>query len=178
MRNKLLLVVLAILTFSIAETQAQGILKTQGKIIVDTNGDTVLLRGMGLGGWMVQEGYMLQTSSFANPQHEIRAIIEQLIGTADTDLFYDAWLANHVRKADIDSLKAWGFNSVRLPMHYNLYTLPIEDEPVAGQHTWLTKGFELTDSLISWCKQNQMYVILDLHAAPGGQGYDRSYFGL
>ena len=53
-----------------------------------------------------------------------------------------------------------------------MFTLPIEDEPVAGEMTWLTKGFELTDSLISWCKQNEMYVILDLHAAPGGQGYD------
>ena len=31
----------------------------------------------------------------------------------------------------------------------------------------------MTDSLISWCKQNQMYVILDLHAAPGGQGADQ-----
>lgn len=150
----------------------QHLLKTQGKIITNQNGDTVLLRGMGLGGWMLQEGYMLQTAGFANAQHKIRAKIEQLIGPADTDLFYDAWLANHVRKADIDSLKAWGFNSVRLPMHYNLFTLPIEDEPVPGQHTWLNKGFELTDSLVSWCKQNQMYVILDLHAAPGGQGYD------
>ncbi len=154
------------------QANGQHFLKAEGKIIVNENQDTILLRGMGLGGWMVQEGYMLQTASFANPQHKIRNKIEELIGTEDTDLFYEAWLANHVRQADIDSLKSWGFNSVRLPMHYNLYTLPIEDEPVAGQNTWLTKGFELTDSLISWCKQNEMYVILDLHAAPGGQGYD------
>lgn len=121
---------------------------------------------------MVQEGYMLQTAGFANPQHEIRATIEELIGETNTDAFYDAWLANHVRRADIDSMKAWGFNSVRLPMHYNLFTLPIEEEPIAGQQTWLNKGFELTDSVISWCAQNEMYVILDLHAAPGGQGQD------
>jgi aryl-phospho-beta-D-glucosidase BglC (GH1 family) len=127
---------------------------------------------MGLGGWMVQEGYMLQTAGFANPQHEIRATIQDLIGEASTEEFYDAWLANHVRKADIDSLKSWGFNSVRLPMHFNLFTLPIEDEPVAGEQTWLEKGFVLTDSVISWCAQNEMHVILDLHAAPGGQGRD------
>jgi len=154
------------------QAQGQTYLKADGKNIVNENGETVILRGMGLGGWMLQEGYMLQTASFANPQYQIRNAIEELIGEADTDLFYEAWLANHVRKADIDSLKAWGFNSVRLPMHYNLYTLPIEEEPIAGEHTWLTKGFELTDSLISWCKQNEMYVILDLHAAPGGQGRD------
>ncbi|MEO0468402.1 MAG: carbohydrate-binding protein [Bacteroidota bacterium] len=152
---------------------AQGFLHAQGKEIVNGNGDPVILKGMGLGGWMLQEGYMLQTAGFANAQYQIREKIESLIGTADTDAFYDAWLANHVRKVDIDSLAAWGFNSVRLPMHYNLFTLPIEDEPIQGQNTWLTKGFELTDSLISWCAQNQMYVILDLHAAPGGQGMDQ-----
>lgn len=150
----------------------QHLLSTHGQAIVNESQDTILLRGMGLGGWMIQEGYMLQTSAFANPQHEIRATIEALIGEEQTDLFYEAWLANHVRKTDIDSLKAWGFNSVRLPMHYNLFTLPIEEEPVPGEQTWLDKGFELTDSVISWCAQNEMYVILDLHAAPGGQGQD------
>ena len=151
----------------------QGFLHTNGKAIVDGNGDTVILKGMGLGGWMLQEPYMMHSSGFTASQREIRAKIEALIGPADTDLFYEAWLNNHVQKVDMDSLKAWGFNSVRLPMHYNLYTLPIGEEPVAGQNTWLDKGFELTDSLLSWCGQNQMYVILDLHAAPGGQGHEQ-----
>ena len=151
---------------------SQGILKTQNKDIVDENGNVVILRGMGLGGWMVQEGYMLQTADFAGPQHKIKEKIQEVIGDEATEDFYEAWLSNHVRKIDIDSLKSWGFNSVRLPMHYNLFTLPIEDEPVSGENTWLEKGFTLTDSLISWCKQNDMWVVLDLHAAPGGQGYD------
>jgi endoglucanase len=107
-------------------------------------------------------------------QHRIRARIEALTGLERTQAFYDAWLSNHTTKADIDSLKAWGFNSVRLPMHYNLYTLPVENEPVPGRHTWLEKGFALTDSLLAWCKANQLYLILDLHAAPGGQGNDNN----
>ena len=151
---------------------SQGFLTTQNKDIVDENGNVVILRGMGLGGWMVQEGYMLQTAEFAGPQHKIKAKIQEVIGDEATEDFYEAWLSNHVRKIDIDSLKSWGFNSVRLPMHYNLYTLPIEDEPINGENTWLEKGFTMTDSLISWCKQNDMWVILDLHAAPGGQGND------
>jgi endoglucanase len=154
------------------ELNSQGFLHTRGLQIVDGDGDTVLLRGIGLGGWMLQEGYMLQTSDFANAQYEIREKIEELIGPANTDTFYNAWLANHIRKEDIDSMKAWGFNSVRLPMHYNLFTLPVQEEPVPEENTWLTKGYELTDSLLSWCKQNEIYLILDLHAAPGGQGYE------
>lgn len=159
-------------SFFTAVLLGQDLLQVSGKNIVDGSGESYLLKGMGLGGWMLQEGYMFQTASFANPQHQIRARIVELIGEEDTQAFYDAWLANHVRKADIDSLASWGFNSVRLPMHYNLFTLPIEEEPVAGENTWLEVGFALTDSLIKWCKANYMYVVLDLHAAPGGQGQD------
>ncbi|WP_347158186.1 cellulase family glycosylhydrolase [Pontibacter chitinilyticus] len=154
------------------QAQSQSYLKADGQKIVNGKGEEVLLRGMGLGGWMLQEGYMLRTGEVAGPQHVIKAKVQELIGPEKTAEFYKAWLANHTRKVDIDSLAAWGFNSVRLPMHYNLYTLPVEQEPVKGQNTWLEKGFAMTDSLLAWCKVNNMYLILDLHAAPGGQGND------
>ena len=145
-------------------------LKTQGKKIVNENGTEVILKGMGLGGWMLQEGYMMQSSDVADTQHEFRNKLIALMGESKTNEFYNAWLENHVTKKDIDSLAKWGFNSVRLPMHYNLFTLPIEDEPVVGENTWLTKGFTMVDNLLDWCELNNMYLILDLHAAPGGQG--------
>lgn len=145
-------------------------LETSGKNIIDSNGDEVILRGMGLGGWMLMEGYMMQSSDVADTQHEFRERLEDLMGVEKTDEFFNAWLDNHVTKKDVDSLAAWGYNSIRLPMHYNLFTLPIEDEPIAGENTWLTKGFELTDNLLAWCKDNSIYLILDLHGAPGGQG--------
>ena len=150
---------------------SQGFLKADGKKIVNGNGNNVLLRGIGLGGWMVQEGYMLRLNKDGQ-QYKIKQRIETLLGKEQTQEFYQAWLSNHTTKSDIDSLHAWGFNSVRLPMHYNLFTLPVDQESNAEKNTWLTIGFDLTDSLVSWCKANQMYVILDLHAAPGGQGND------
>ena len=150
---------------------AQGYLRRQGELIVDGNGKNVLLRGLGLGGWMVQEGYMLQTSDFAGPQHVIRQKIQELIGPENTEEFYAAYLANGITKRDVDSLAAWGFNSIRLPMHYNLYTPPIEEEK-EGAITFVEKGFQMTDNLLKWCAANKMYLILDLHAAPGGQGKD------
>ena len=148
---------------------AQG-LKAEGKKIIDQNGNEVLLRGMGLGGWMLMEGYMMQSSDVADTQHEFRQRLEDLMGVDNTNVFFDKWLENHVTKADIDSLSSWGFNSVRLPMHYNLFTLPIEEESIEGENTWLTKGFTIIDELLQWCEENEVYLILDLHAAPGGQG--------
>ena len=129
---------------------------------------------MGIGGWLVQEGYMLQTASFASQQHKIKDTIQDLIGATATEALYEAWLKNHFSKAAVDSMAAWGFNTVRVPLHYNLFTLPLEEEPVLGQNTWLTKGFHLVDSVVKWCNANDMYVILDWHAAPGGQGYDEA----
>lgn len=150
---------------------AQGYLKTAGTKIVNEKGENILLRGMGLGGWMLQEGYMLRLQG-TNPQYSIRKRIAELIGAEHTQRFYDAWLKNFTTKADIDSMRSWGFNSVRLPMHFNLYTLPVDQEPDSTKQTWIEKGFQLTDSLLAWCKANKMYLILDLHAAPGGQGND------
>jgi endoglucanase len=167
--NKLKYIVLLAMSFTM---YGQGYLHQDGQSIVNGDGDNVLLRGLGLGGWMVQEGYMLQTSDFAGPQHEIRKKIADLIGETNTEAFYQAYRDNGITKRDIDSLKAWGFNSVRLPMHYNLYTLPIEDEPVAGENTWLDEGFDRTDQLLQWCADNEIYLILDMHATPGGQGKD------
>lgn len=143
--------------------QAQHMLKVQGQKIVNAAGTEIYLKGVGLGGWMLQEGYMLHTSSFANAQWQIKEKIKDLIGEANTEVFYDTWLKNYVTKADIDSLKSWGFNSVRLPFHYNLFATN------TNPTVWLTRGFEMTDSLLKWCKENQMYLILDMHAAPGGQ---------
>jgi endoglucanase len=153
------------------KVNGQGFLKASGKQIVNEKGQNIILRGVGLGGWMLQEGYMLRVNG-QGMQHKIRSRIADLIGEQKTQTFYNSWLANHTRKIDIDSMKAWGFNSIRLPMHYNLYTLPVDQEREPGKQTWVEKGFQMTDSLLAWCKANNMYLILDLHAAPGGQGND------
>ena len=80
--------------FGLGPISAQHFLSVDGQNIVNEAGEPMLLRGMGLGGWMVQEGYMMQTSGFAGPQYEIRAMIEDLIGVENTDDWYEAWLQN------------------------------------------------------------------------------------
>ena len=109
-------------------------MSTNGKAIVNTNGDTVILKAMNLGGWMLIEPYQIQAAGFASAQWEFEEKVEQLIGTVEKDNFLNNWYANHVRKIDIDSLASWGFNALGLPMHYNLFTLSIQEEPVAGQN--------------------------------------------
>ena len=42
------------------------LLKTSGQKIVNDKGENIQLRGLGPGGWMLQEGYMLKTADFAD----------------------------------------------------------------------------------------------------------------
>lgn len=165
---KKIIVLLAILTLPIT-SWSQGLV-AQGTEIVDSNGNPVLLRGYGPGGWLIMEGYMMQTSGFAGAQHEIKEKLIELMGEANTETFFAKWRENHFTQRDVDSLAAWGFNSIRIPLHYNLFTLPIEDEPVPGENTWFETGFEMIDNVLEWSAPHNIYVILDMHATPGGQG--------
>ncbi len=167
MKIKLFLFIL----FGLFVSKAQY-LSTEGKDIIDKDNNPILLKGIGLGGWMLQEPYMMESSGGASNQQEYKRKLTELIGESRTQTFFDTWLDNFVTKEDIDSIASWGFNSVRLPMHYNLFTLPIEEEENITDITWLNKGFEMVDELLAWCEENELYLILDLHAAPGGQGYD------
>ncbi|MBD3223409.1 MAG: cellulase family glycosylhydrolase [Caldithrix sp.] len=138
-----------------------SVLQCKGQQIVDSTETPVFLRGVGLGGWLVPEGYMLHTPGFGSPT-DIRQKIMDVVGAENTDLFYDEYRKHYVNRQDIDSIAAWGLNSIRLPFHYRLFY----DEE---QQQFIETGFTLTDSLIEWCRDNDMYVILDMHCAPGGQ---------
>ena len=162
--SKLLIIPFVLISVQLAE--AQSFLKAQDKKIVDGSGNEVHLKGIGLGGWLVQEGYMLHTSGFANSPTEIRNKIEGLVGKDNADKFYDAYIANYVNRKDIEAIAKWGFNSVRLPFHYNLFTP--KDQP----YVYIDKGFTIVDSLLSWCRDNHIYLILDMHCAPGSQNSD------
>jgi len=151
---------------------ATGYVHASGTQIVNGNNTNLLLKGIGTGNWMIQEGYMMQSSSVAGTQWQFKQKLTATIGAEKTTQFYTSWLDNHFRKIDVDSMAHWGFNSVRPALHYKVFTLPIEEEPIQGENTWLEEGFVRLDSLVSWCAANQMYVIFDLHGAPGGQGKD------
>jgi len=122
-------------------------LRTLNKDIVDENNNEVILRSAGLGGWMLQEPYMFNYSSGANTQHEFKEKLNNLVGSENTELFFESWLDNFVTEQDVDSIASWGFNSIRLPMHYDLFTLSIQNEPVEGENTWLDRGFEIVDRI-------------------------------
>ena len=159
-------VVFLLFLFIQTGTFAQGYLHRNGTTIVDGTNKELILHGIGIGGWMLQEGYMYGNSGNYYTQHALKAKLAALIGTAETEKFYTNWRNNFMRKQDIDSIAALGFNSIRVPMHYNLFRRCFAADPQNDE------GFRLIDSLITWATSSNVYVILDMHATPGGQGDD------
>ncbi len=161
--TKFLLFVAIFTAFFQANTNAQ-LLKVSGqKIVNSTNNQEVVLNAINFGNWMVMEGYMMNSNNQAPSQHIWKQKLTTLLGAEKTKQFYDAWLTNHVTQADINQVKAWGFNSVRLPLHYEYFV------NLGTPDVWNEQGFTILDNVVAWCKAAGIYAIIDLHAAPGGQ---------
>jgi endoglucanase len=112
---------------------------------------------MNLGNWLVPEGYMWTFEGGPQSPSEIRALVLELLGPEGADTFWQKYRENYITRDDIALLKRAGFNTVRVPLHYELF------------ETDDAEGFKLLDRLVGWCRAESMYVVLDLHAAPGGQ---------
>lgn len=134
-----------------------GFVHTSGKELVDGAGKPLLLRGTNLGNWFEPEGYMFHLGDGAQSPREIEQLSYELIGPAKADAFWKEWREIYITEADIDRLKAMGFNSVRIPIHWKFF-----DQDNA-------EGFRLLDRLVEWARKDRIYLIIDLHCAPGGQ---------
>jgi hypothetical protein len=130
---------------------------TDHKQIVDAAGKPLLTRATNLGNWLVPEGYMWLFEGGPQSPSEIRALVFELLGPEGAAIFWQKYRENYISREDIALLHRAGFNAIRVPLHYSLF----ESDGA--------EGFQLLDRLIAWSRAEQMYVILDLHAAPGGQ---------
>lgn len=166
-KNKLLLLLLAVvMCTSIANAQKKKFVYTEGKNVMFPDGKPFIMRGTNLGNWLVPEGYMFKLKDVNSPR-TINQAFTELIGPSAVDSFWNTFLNNYVTAADIHYLKSIGMNSIRVPFNYRLFT----NEKYMGA-TNSNHGFELLDKLISWCKKEQLYILLDMHCAPGGQTGD------
>ncbi len=142
--------------------EAPGFVHIEGKRFVGADGRDFVIKGISLGNWLVPEGYMFKFHRALSPR-QIDAVFRHLVGDAETDRFWRDFRDNYVTEADIDFLAAAGFTTLRVPLHWALFLRDTEPVQIAGP------GDALLDRLIGWCKHAGLHVILDLHAAPGGQ---------
>jgi len=154
---KLKLLRLPILLMALTSLGSAQFARTDHKQIVDAAGKPLLLRATNLGNWLVPEGYMWLFEGGPQSPSEIRALVMELLGPEGSAAFWQKYRENYVSHDDIALLHRVGFNAIRVPLHYSLFE---SDE---------AEGFKLLDRLIDWSRAEGIYVVLDLHAAPGGQ---------
>ena len=142
---------------------AKGFLHTQGQDIVDEQGKKVMLRGAGLGNWLLPEGYMWKFGEVGDRPRKIEKIITDLIGDENAEKFWLQYRKDYVTESDIKRIAELGFNSVRPALNARRF-MTEEENP-----KYIDEGFQLLDNLIQWCGKYNIYVIIDMHGAPGGQ---------
>lgn len=159
----LLTILSSIGTLQAGAEAALTFLHTRGQDIVNESGKTILLRGVGLGNWMLPEGYMWKFGDGGDRPRRIEHIVTELVGPENARQFWTEFRRSYIREADIQRIADLGYNSVRPALNSRLF-LSETDPPVQ-----LEEGFALLDNLVGWCKAHGVYVILDMHGAPGGQ---------
>jgi len=140
----------------------EGYVHAEAGKLVDGHGEPLVLRGVALGNWLLPEGYMWK---FQHPRtqspREIEALIVELVGPERAAEFWRRFRAGFVAGDDIARIRAEGMNHVRLPINSRVV--------MDGDGRLIEAGFALIDSLIGWCRDHKLWVVLDLHGAPGGQ---------
>ncbi len=161
-----------------------GYLHTSGVTNLDINNQPIILNGVNLGCWLWPEYYMLGNVSLpayssagtgsgniANYYDGLVAAIRDVLG-GDTNLtaeVMDAYWTNFISAADVVYLHQQGFNSVRVPYTFEEFfqvTNWANNYPSNGFD--ISTGFKHLDNLVGWCSTNGIYVIPDMHCAPGG----------
>lgn len=158
----LLLITMSYAGFSQQKKQL-SFLHTSGQDIVNESGKKIFLKGVGLGNWLLPEGYMWKFGALGDRPRKIEKVVADLVGKEKAAAFWKTFRQNYITEADIKRIAELGFNSVRPALNSRLF-LTEEEKPV-----YLDEGFQLIDSLVSWCKKYGLYVIIDMHGAPGGQ---------
>lgn len=137
-----------------------------GPDLIAPDGSKFFIRGINLGNWLNPEGYMFKFRS-ASSARLIDQAFREMVGPDFTNEFWKAFKDNYITREDIQYIAKTGANSIRLPFHYKLFT----DEDYMGLSV-NQDGFQRTDTLVEWCRQSGLYIILDMHDAPGGQTGD------
>ena len=139
-----------------------GYVRVDGDRMVDPDGQVFRVRGIGLGQWLVPEGYMFGFQAARSPR-QIRMLFREMVGSEADNDFWRRWRDLFVREDDIAWLASAGINVIRIPFDYRLWT------PEEHPGVWIDEGFRLVDRIVEWSARHGLRVMLDMHAAPCGQ---------
>ena len=115
-------------------------LSVQGSRLVNRKGESVVLRGFGLGGWMNMENFI---TGYPGSESQQRDALRRTLGEAVYQRFFDTFLHDFFDAADAEYVASLGMNCLRVPFSYRHF----EDD---GRPFELKRdGFAWLDDLVS-----------------------------
>lgn len=138
-------------------------LRVSGTDIVDANSHKVILKGAGIGGHLNMENFII---GYPGHEFEFRESMTEVLGEEKANFFFDRLIDYFFTEEDAEFYASLGLNCIRVPFNYRHF---IDDQnPTA----YKPDGFRWLDHTVNICAKYNLYVILDLHAVPGGQNQD------
>ncbi|KAF9532235.1 glycoside hydrolase family 5 protein [Crepidotus variabilis] len=140
-------------------------LNVEGTKIVNENGDEVILRGAGLGGWMCMENFISgpRYPGYPGCERHIREALSDTIGFENAEFFFDKFLECFFAEPDAKFFRSLGLNCIRIAVGYHHF----EDD--MNPRILKAGAFKHLDRAISICAKYSIYTVIDMHTAPGGQ---------
>ncbi len=142
--------------------------------LVNEDGDKIVLNGVNIGNWLLWETWMGFVPEYTHDwaHYDTLQVLTERFGEEKTAEIEKAFMDNFITEDDIAQIEKLGFNCVRVPFWYRNF--------MNEDGTWLTSdhndnpGFKRIDWLIDTCAEYGIYIILDMHGAPGGQSKNHS----
>ncbi len=181
--KRILCLVLSVLTvmssvvFASAQTEAtadvttgftaEDMLETKGTKIVNQKGEKIQLKGVNLGSWLIFEDW-LSPYDEATDHYDVLETLISRFGVEKAYALMDQYYDNWITEADLDDIKAMGFNCVRVPFWYrNFYYGDTKETKILDENgEW---DFSRLEWVVEECSKRRLYVVLDMHGAPGFQ---------
>ena len=150
---------------SCAFTQ-EDMLKTDGRKIVNQRGEEILLKGVNLGSWLIHEAWMTPIEGTEDNISTFEVLTERF-GVDGAYELINTYEDNWITEYDLDRIKEMGFNCVRVPFWFRNFYYDDKGTKIYDENgDW---DFSRLDWVVEECGKRGIYVILDLHGAPGYQ---------
>lgn len=143
-------------------------LRVEGAYLVNAQGVRIQLRGVNIGAWLLIEPWILAVPDdpAVVAEKDIWDLMAQRFGREKALELIRTYRQNFFTEGDVAYIAQLGLNCLRIPIWWRA----VSDPTYGGEFAYL-------DRAIEWCSQHGLYVILDLHGAPGGQSSESKIVG-
>lgn len=142
------------------------------------------IRGVNLGGWLISEPWLMQQEWTGNMGclgcyscnnvggHCSEFDCVSALGQAQADIKFNQHYARWITPDDIQQIYDAGLNTIRIPIGY----WSLRELVDASEH-FPNMDLKYLDAVVQKAADLGMFIVMDLHAAPGGQKVKDAFTG-